>query len=97
MTLTYLTPKIKEIVSKHLDLSEYDLFLFGSRARGDNNDRSDIDIGIEGKKEIPAYIKISIEDELEELPTLCKIDLVDFSLVFAGFRKEAKKHIKYIN
>lgn len=97
MKIAYLTPKIKEIVSKYLDLSEYDLFLFGSRIKGDNSGRSDVDIGIEGKKKIPAYIKISIEDELEELPTLCKIDLVDFKLVSPGFKKEAKKHLKYIN
>jgi hypothetical protein len=38
----------------------------------------DIDIGIEGPDEISAKTKLEIEEELDNLPTLYKFDLVDF-------------------
>lgn len=92
-----LKKMVKEAVSKHLSLSQYHLFFFGSRAKGDASLRSDIDIGIEGKQNIPAYIKIAIEEELERLPLLYKLDFVDFKRVSPGFKKEALKFIEKIN
>lgn len=49
--------------------------LFGSRARGDNNDRSDYDIAIYGSIESRDKTRLRYVFD-EELPTLHKIDLI---------------------
>lgn len=87
---------VKKVVGKYLPLSHYRLFFFGSRVRGDSLSRSDIDLGIEGPKPVPAKIKLLIEEELENLPTLYKIDFVDFKTVSAKFKKEALKYKEFI-
>ena len=48
--------------------------LFGSRARGDNKERSDYDVAIFGP--VSPEDRISIDGAIEELPTLLKIDVV---------------------
>lgn len=49
------------------------IVLFGSRARGDNRERSDIDLAIYGmSEENRAYFWSDVDD----LPTLLKFDLV---------------------
>jgi predicted nucleotidyltransferase len=88
---------IINIIAKYLDLSSYRVFFFGSRVKRDNFPRSDIDIGIEGPDEISAKTKLEIEEELDNLPTLYKFDLVDFKKVSAEFKKEALKHVEYVN
>jgi len=91
-----LKKEILEILGKYLDLSKYKVFFFGSRVSGSGDSRSDIDIGIESP-EIPAYVKLEIEEELENLPILYKIDFVDFNNVSDKFKKVAKEHIEYLN
>lgn len=49
------------------------LVLFGSRARGDHRDRSDVDLAVFGLSPAQAG---RLRLELEELPTLLKFDLV---------------------
>ncbi len=97
----YPVEKIKQeilaIVVKYLDLRKYRVFFFGSRVRGDNFPRADIDIGIEGPKEIPVKIKFEIMEEIERIPTLYKFDLVDFKSLSYSFKKEALKYIEQIN
>ena len=48
--------------------------LFGSRARGDNKERSDYDVAVFGS--VTDSDKAFISGCIEELPTLLKIDLV---------------------
>lgn len=85
------------IIRKYLDLSQYKVFVFGSRVTGKGDDRSDIDIGIEGDKEIPLETMGKIKDEAEELPTLYKIDIVDFFQLSDKFKEVAKEKIEVIN
>jgi len=91
-----LKKQILEIAGRYLDLNSYKVFFFGSRVKEDNSSRSDIDIGIEGPKKMPVQIKLEIEEELDNLPTLYKFDLVDFKEVPEKFRKEALKYVEYI-
>ncbi len=91
-----LKKEIIEILGKHLNLFQYKVFFFGSRVSSGGNDRSDIDLGIEGEKPIPPKIKFEIEDEIENLPTLYKIELVDFRHVHSQFREVALKNIELI-
>jgi uncharacterized protein len=52
------------------------VWLFGSRARGDNFERSDIDLAIEAPTMDPYdWLKIKLDFE-DEAPTLLLIDLV---------------------
>jgi uncharacterized protein len=91
-----LKKEIVEIISKYLDLNKYKVFFFGSRVRGDNFERADIDLGIEGPAEISAKIMLEIKEELENIRMLYKIDLVDFKTVSEKFKKEALKYIEYV-
>lgn len=49
------------------------IMLFGSRARGDNHDRSDIDLAIYG---MPQENQALFWSDVDDLPTLLKFDLV---------------------
>lgn len=49
------------------------LVLFGSRARGDQKERSDIDLAVYG---MPQSSRAAFRLAAEELPTLLKLDVV---------------------
>jgi len=70
----------------------YRLFLFGSRAAGIHDERSDIDIGITSDTPITGRQMSAIQEKLEQIPTLLKIDFVDFNSVGDEFKKIALKH-----
>lgn len=91
-----LKREIKEIVGKYLDLNKYKVFFFGSRVKGNNFNVSDIDIGIAGPEKISSEVKMGIEEEMDELPTLYTFDIVDFSSVSEDFKEEALKTIEYV-
>jgi predicted nucleotidyltransferase len=67
------------------------IFLFGSRARGDNSVVSDVDIGVvpgEGfRKEKLALLR----EFIENLNVPYKVEIIDFSEVSEQFRAEALK------
>ncbi|AMJ40960.1 nucleotidyltransferase family protein [Anaerotignum propionicum] len=52
------------------------IVLFGSRARGDNHSRSDIDLAIYGMKDCN---QSRFWSDVDDLPTLLKFDLVFIS------------------
>lgn len=91
-----MTREILDILGRHVDLSHYRVFFFGSRVAGTGTDRSDVDVGIEGPP-IPATIWCDILEEIEEIPTLYKIDLVDFRHVAEKFRDVALQHIEVLH
>ncbi len=93
---TELRKKIQKILSHYLDPGKYKFFFFGSRVRGDNTERSDIDIGVLGAREVSTQIKSKIEDELSLIPILYKIEFVDFKKVSKKFRDTALKNIEYV-
>ena len=92
-----LKKEILEIVSRYLDTKDYKIFFFGSRVDGKSNERSDIDIGIEGQKSIPFEIMADMKDDISNLSTLYKIDIVDFQSVDKDFYKLAKQNFEIIN
>lgn len=87
---------VLNIVSKHLDLKKHKVFFFGSRVTGGGSERSDIDVGIEGPEPIPSPVWLEIQEEIENLPTLYKIEVVDFKRVSPEFREVALAHTKPI-
>lgn len=63
------------------------MYLFGSWAQGRALSVSDLDIALDiGRPIKPAVIQ-KIADELEELPILRKVDILDLQAVDQEFRK----------
>lgn len=58
-------------LGKQYDASK--ILLFGSRARGDNRERSDIDIAVFG---MPEQNRALFEDDVQNLPTLLDFDVI---------------------
>ncbi len=94
--LHQLKKEILNTISKYLDTSKYRVFFFGSRVSGTNNQYSDIDVGIEGHNEIPREIMSKIKEDIENLPILYKIEVVDFKKVSSDFREVALSHYEYL-
>jgi len=76
---------VKQIVLKHIPKNEFAVFLFGSRAVGNANSLSDIDVGIMGTKPLPTLIMADLDSDLEESIVPFKIDLIDFYQVDKAF------------
>ena len=92
-----LKREILDLLGRHLDLSQYRIFFFGSRVSGGGDERSDIDVGIEGHGPVPRDIMLDIQEALENLSTLYKIELVDFCRAGERFEMVAKQHVESIN
>ena len=88
MKLEYINI-VKQIVLKHVPNNEFAVFLFGSRAAGNSNSLSDIDVGILGIEPLPTSILANLESDLEESIVPFKIDLIDFYQVDKAFKNEA--------
>jgi len=92
--------KIEEILTQAAAVIRSELkdccriFLFGSRARGVCDEKSDIDIGILSDTRISGKQWLAIQEKLDQIPTLLKIDVVDFNTVDEGFKASALKHAK---
>lgn len=56
-------------------LPDVKIYLFGSRAKGSHKPRSDFDIAVCWNKKIPAGLYFQIQDRLQKIATLKKIDL----------------------
>lgn len=72
-------------------LRGYKVLLFGSRARGTARPQSDFDLGVVGDSPLPLTVFYAIEDRLEALPTLHRIDWVDLNRASAEFRERAAR------
>lgn len=81
--------QITDICQKHsVDLA----ILYGSRAKGTALERSDIDIAVSGVKDFSA-----LDEELEMLPTLYKIDTVNLDTCRnMAFMEDIRKYGKKI-
>lgn len=67
----------KQIVLKACEGKGFSVYLFGSRARGDEDRWSDIDIGIDSNKPLPKHFIALLKDQLEESTVPYEVDLVD--------------------
>jgi len=66
-----------------------ELFIFGSFARGDQHPTSDLDIGVEWRGERNPETFLHLYRDVQALPTIRQIDLVDFAQVDTDFRRVA--------
>ncbi len=88
-----IVKEVQKITKEYLP-SDYQIMLFGSWAKGTASKTSDIDIGILGKEKVPDNLMFKIRQEVEQIPTLRKIDVVDLNLVGEKFRHAALEHAK---
>lgn len=70
------------------------MFIFGSQANLKKLKAADIDVGIKAKRALNFKKLAKIRDELNEIPTLRPIDLVDFSNVEDDFKNVALSNIE---
>lgn len=85
--------EIVKIIKEHLSL-DYKILLFGSWAKGNAMDVSDIDIGILGKGKAPWSLMVKILEKVENIPTLRKIDIVDLNAVEENFKSNVLQYAK---
>ena len=68
------------------------IFLFGSRAMGEQSKSSDIDIGVMSG-ELDRKMIFKIKEIIDESFVPFKVDIVDFSKVDENFKKKALRKI----
>lgn len=77
-------------------LSGHRVVIFGSRARGDARPRSDFDIAVIGEDPLPLRDFYALADQIEDLPTLYRIDWGDLARTSENFRRAALTSMKVI-
>ena len=86
--------QVKKIVLDIFRGEDIQIILFGSRARGDFNRFSDIDIGILPKNECNKKKLTILKEKLEDMNIPYKVEVVDISKVSQIFREKALKEGK---
>lgn len=86
-----MVEKVKEMVLDFLKEEEVKIFLFGSRARGEETLSSDVDIGIIPKKAWNKTKLTLLREALENTNIPCRVELVEFTEVTEDFKKHALK------
>lgn len=102
MNITHISQqRVHDLVCRTLlpllPAKKYKIFFFGSRVAGTQASRSDIDIGILGRRPVPSATMLNLRDALDELPILYPMEVVDMATVSATFKKNAMQHVELIN
>ncbi|WP_419802991.1 nucleotidyltransferase domain-containing protein [Mucilaginibacter sp.] len=87
---------LKEILEKNLSNTNYRAFIFGSQANLSELRRADIDLGLLADEPISNQQLSKISIEIEELPMLYNIDLVNFQEVDQQFKTVAMRNIEWL-
>jgi predicted nucleotidyltransferase len=77
---------LKQVLDKNLSGVDYHAFIFGSQANKEALIRADIDVGLIADGKIPDRLIAKIVADIETLPMLFNIDLVDFNEVSTQFK-----------
>ncbi|HEV2426567.1 MAG TPA: nucleotidyltransferase domain-containing protein [Terriglobia bacterium] len=83
-----------KIIRRHLPAREFEIVLFGSWVRGNAHATSDIDLGLAGPNPVDDLILSRIKREIESIPTLRRIDIVDLSKADDRFRREVLSYAR---
>src|SRR5208337_705705 len=82
------------IIRRRLPGAEFRIVLFGSWARGDAQENSDIDIGLMGPEAVDDMLLWRIKQEIMGIPTLRRIDVVDLKQAGEDFRREVLSYAR---
>lgn len=88
--------RVTEIVRRHLPEKSFRILLFGSWATLQYVPTSDIDVGILGDGPVDDLTMAQIREEVDRLPTLRKVDVVDLWTVEDRFRKNVVKQAEML-
>ncbi|VAX35781.1 hypothetical protein MNBD_UNCLBAC01-313 [hydrothermal vent metagenome] len=83
--------QLKSVVLNTFKNDSVKIVIFGSRARGDQNITSDIDIGLLPKEKIDRNKLINLKEKLEELNIPYHVDLVNLNETEPAFKQEVLK------
>lgn len=98
MEITQATLRTKEIADEAVRLIRTQLdpsitiYWFGSWPKGEAWPGSDIDLALSAADPIPLGKLASLRENLENLPTLYQIDIVDLGTVGPAFKQEILAH-----
>lgn len=81
--------KLIEIIKKYLP--DCKIYLYGSRARGDFSQGSDIDLCIDAGKKIDFRILGDMKEEIEESTIPLFVDVVDYHEISEEFKNNIMK------
>jgi predicted nucleotidyltransferase len=84
---------IKSILVKHIDCDRNEVYYFGSRARKNNRENSDLDILIHDDSPIAPEIVTMLVEDFEESNLPFKVDLVFRSRITNEFFEKIKKDL----
>jgi predicted nucleotidyltransferase len=89
--------QIREIATAVLAPYDVDLYLIGSRARGDARLASDIDFAIDSRETLSPSLLAQLSDEFEESTVPVRVEVIDLRRASAGFRaKVLREGIRWI-
>lgn len=69
----------RRIIRRRLTPELADIYLFGSRARGEARRFSDIDVAVKARRPLAPGLLAEVREELEQSNCLLEVDLVDLS------------------
>ncbi len=92
---TDIHPAMPDLVKKLMALGARRLILYGSRARGDHKDYSDIDIAVDWP-DMPRDMRGRIFEAVENARTLLKIEHVYYNQADSSLREEIDRDGKEI-
>lgn len=76
--------------------NEFQLYLYGSRAKGTHEPTSDFDFAIQTESGISPANWLELHSQIAKLKTLYKIDLADCSELSDDFKKVVQSHWKEV-
>ncbi len=76
---------VDAILQKHVP--QYDIWAFGSRARGAAKPYSDLDLAIITDRPLPLAVAAALADDFSESDLPWKVDVVDWATTSDGFRR----------
>jgi predicted nucleotidyltransferase len=79
--------EIKDVLLKFLSGEDVKIVLFGSRARGDFVNTSDVDIGIIPGETFDRRKLVLLREYLDNLNSPLKVEVVDLSMVSEDFKQ----------
>lgn len=88
---------LSSIIFKYLNPDQVKVFLFGSRAVGNNSKYSDVDLGIESDNDIAYSTILDIEEDFENSDLPYAVDVVDFAKVTDKLKQVVQANKIYLN
>lgn len=81
---------VRDILQKYVP--QYEVWAFGSRAKWNAKEYSDLDLAIISDKPLALECRAALDDDFSESNLPWKVDIVDWVHTSASFRKVIKLH-----